>query len=150
MKKRYLLSLLFILALSDIALVNTSLFVGFHITNRCLVDIDYSIYTGNIEACIILWLVCAGIFSLYTFKSIQSFNTLYKRTVFSLLSYGLLFSGYLFYSNGNKFPVEFIAVLLPLVGMSFVLSRFTATAVSELVFNNMKSSNQEEVRTAHS
>ncbi|HEY0054476.1 MAG TPA: hypothetical protein VGB63_03890 [Pedobacter sp.] len=150
MKKRYLLSLLFILALSDIALVNTSLFVGFHITNRCLVDVDYSIYTGNIEACIFLWLVSAGIFSLYTYKSIQNFDTLYKRTIFSLVSYGLLFSGYLYYSSGNKFPIEFIAVLLPLIGMAFVLSRFTATAVSELVFNNVKSAKQEKVSTVQS
>ncbi len=150
MKKRYLLSLLFILALSDIALINTSLFVGFHITNRCLVDTNYSIYTNNIEACIILWLVSAAIFSLYTYKSIRSFDSLYKSTIFSLVSYGILFSGYLYYTNGFKFPVEFMAVLLPLVGMSFVLSRFTATAISELAFSNVKSSNQERITTAQS
>ncbi|MBC7916068.1 MAG: hypothetical protein H7Y07_18340 [Pyrinomonadaceae bacterium] len=138
MKKHYLLFiLLFTLAISDIFLLNISLFLGYYLTNKYLVDVNHLIYVNNIWSCTIIWLLCTGIVRLYRYTTMQNLHKIYKLTLRSLALYGVSFSGYVLYTNESTFPIEFLASLLPIVGMLFVLSRFTAKALRELLPNTV-------------
>lgn len=132
MKKLYLFILLFTLVLSDIALINISFFLGLHLTNKFMVDINPDLYRQNIWSCTIIWLISSGIFRLYTFKSLKTLKSLYFSTFGSTTLYAFLFAGFLVYTNQTTFPVELLATILPLAGMAFVLSRLTATAIEEV------------------
>lgn len=131
MKKRYLVFLLSILVLSDLALINASFYLGLHITNKMLVTIDPSIYFQNIWSCSIIWIISSAIFRLYTYNIIQNLKSFFIATAGSVIVFGGLFIGYLMYTHQTNFPVEIFASLFPLIGMSFILSRMTATAIIE-------------------
>lgn len=137
MKKRYLLFSLFILAISDIVLINISLFLGIHLTYKFLADVDPKLYHHNIWSGTIIWLLSTGIFKLYSYKTIQDLKKVYKSTIYSIALFGVLFIGYIFYTKQTMFPTEVFAALFPLLAMSFITSRMTATAIAEQFPLNM-------------
>ncbi|MEJ6980520.1 hypothetical protein WG906_08675 [Pedobacter sp. P351] len=132
MKKPLLFTLLFILALSDILLLNMSHFFGYLLTNKFLVDVDQTVYFGNIWGSNILWLICSAIFGMYTLQSFRQPGKIYRSTLRTICLYVGLFSAYLLL-NPSSFPIEFLASLVPLIGMSFISSRVTARALRQFL-----------------
>lgn len=148
MNRLYSTFLLFTLVLSDIVLINISLFLGYHVANKYMVDVDHSLYTQSIVSCTIIWLLSSAVSRLYTFETIQNVKNMYKSTLISMALLGLTFSGYVLYTNQATFPVEFLATFFPLVLMSFVLSRLTATAIEEQLAKYINNTSENEDRVS--
>lgn len=134
MKNRYLFLLKFILVASDIALINIAFFLSFHLTNKYLVDIHPAVYQENVWAGTVIWLLSTFVFKLYTNQTLRNIASLHKATLCSLALYAVALIPVMIDNNPVKaFPLEFFAMLLPILGMGFVTSRFTAVAIEELV-----------------
>lgn len=145
MKNRYLFLLKFILVASDIALINIAFFLSYHLTNKYLIDIHPAIYQENVWGCTVIWLISTFVFKLYTNGTLRDFPTLHKATLASLALYAVALIPFAIYNNPLKtFPVEFFAMLLPILGMAFVMSRFTAVAIEELVPQQDESVGEEK------
>jgi hypothetical protein len=145
MKKIYLFILIVILAISDIVLINSSLFLGFFVTNKYLVDVDQEVYQQNIWSGIIIWLISSAIFRLYTLRTIKSFSNIYKASIQSIALFSVLFSSYLSVLSAGSFPGIFLATLFTILALSFVLSRFTSKMLEELFPFKKRARTQDEV-----
>lgn len=142
MQTRYLYLLRFILALSDLVLVNLCFFVGFFLSNKFGTPIDESIYRQNILTCNLIWLLTTSLFRLYGEDTIQKIEFIYRATWKSIATHTFVFLLYLFFSNKADLPKSFILSFYGLLTTGFLLSRFTGTAFQDLLikkFNIRKS-----------
>gem|GEM_PF-3690468 len=115
----------FILAMSDLILINISFFLGFYLSakysNWSESDIQYRyLFFFNI-----FWLICGGIVKLYTVPVIYRFSLINKASFLGLGLYVfiiLIFSLLVFHNN---FPPNFFPSCCALTILAFSLSRFT-------------------------
>lgn len=130
MGTRYLYLLRFILAFSDLILVNLCLFVSFQITTK-ITGADEDVYRQNIIICNLIWMLSTGIFRLYSKDTIHSLLPIYRATWRSVALHAFLFLVYLFFSQNTSFPREFLAAFYTMLVLGFMLSRFTGTAIQD-------------------
>ena len=128
MQTRYLYVLRFILALSDLALINVCLFLGFYLSNKYFGAIDISIYRNNIFTSSIIWLLTTSIFRLYSEDTIHKLEHIYRATWKSLALHCFFFLSYLLSTDHTDYLRYFVLVFYSLLITGFLLSRFTGTA----------------------
>ncbi len=133
MVTRYLYLLRFILAISDLILLNICLFVGFHLANRYGVNVDLSVYQQNLVTCNLIWLLATSFYRLYSESTIFKIELIYRATWRSVTLHAFVFLVYLFFTNRTDFPREFLIAFYGLVTLGFTLSRFTGTAFQDLL-----------------
>ncbi|MBC7915379.1 MAG: undecaprenyl-phosphate glucose phosphotransferase [Pyrinomonadaceae bacterium] len=133
MQTRYLYLLRFILGLSDLILINICFFVGFHLTNKFGGQIDDNTYRQNILTCNLIWLLTTSIFRLYGEYTIQKLELIYRATWRSIALHAFVFLAYLFFSNKAELPKNFILSFYGFLATGFLLSRFTGTALQEIL-----------------
>lgn len=130
---RYLYLLRFILALSDIILINLSFLVGFYLSDKYGGSIlNAEIYTTNVLACNMIWISCSAIFRLYTDDTIRKLEHIYSSTWRSVALHAIFFLFYIFFSN-KEFSRDLMFSFYTLMVISFLLSRFTGTALEAIL-----------------
>lgn len=138
MQTRYFYLLRFTLALSDVFLVNICFFLAYYLSNKYGVAIDQSVYYENIVTCTIIWLLASSFFRLYAEPTVYKVESIYRATWKSVALHSLLFLSFIFLSTKADFPQHLVATFYLLVILSFLLSRFTGTALEDYLTSNFK------------
>src|SRR5260221_2147874 len=136
METRYFYLLRFTLAWTDLALVNTCFFLAYYLSNKYGVHISKDVYLHSVVICNLIWIICTGIFKLYTQHTIHNPESIYRATWKSLALQLTVFNGYLFLSNAIDFSKPFFISFYALLVVSFLLSRFTGTALQAILNKN--------------
>jgi putative colanic acid biosysnthesis UDP-glucose lipid carrier transferase len=136
METRYFYLLRFTLAWTDLVVVNLCFFLGYYLSNKYGIHIEKHIYQHSVSWCNLIWLICTGIFGLYTQQTVQKQEFIYKNTWKSAALHLCLFLVYLFFSDSLDFPKQFFVSFYALMVLAFLLSRFTGTALQTILTNN--------------
>ncbi len=136
MKTRYLYLLRFALAWSDIVLVNFSFFLGFYLSSKYGTPFGITIYKDNVLICNLVWIICTGVFGLYSECTVNRVESIYRATWRGIALHLALFLAYLFFSNQADFPKHFLVIFALLFMFGFLLSRFTGTALQTTLVKN--------------
>lgn len=137
MKKKHLFPL-FVLAFSDLMLVNCALILGLLLTNKLMVAINPALYYDNIFSCTLIWLFSSGIFKVYRYQTLQNYKRMYTATLKSAALFAVVFIGYLYLTRQESFPLEALAILLPVFALAFMLSRITAFSIKAQLPANIR------------
>lgn len=138
MQTRYFYLLRFTLALSDMFLVNICFFLAYYLSSKYGNFIEPAIYHENILTCSIIWLLSCSFFKLYSEQTVYKLESIYRATWKSIAVHGVLFLTFIFLSSNSGFPQHLIASFYLLLIFSFLLSRFTGTALEEYLTANFK------------
>jgi hypothetical protein len=143
MKSRQLLLLRICLALSDLILLNTCLFVGFQLSNKYGVQLHRTIYQDSVLAVNIIWFLAGFLFRLYDEYTVYILKDIYRAKWRSIVLHSVFFSFFLLLTVPSRFPLYFMLTFYGLVIVAFILSRFAAiTLKGTLRFNfNMRNAN---------
>ena len=136
METRYFYLLRFILAWTDLLLINFCFFLGFYFSSKYYGNIDTDFFRENVFTCNLLWLVCTGVFGLYSECTIHKLELVYKATWRSVVLHTFVFLTYLFFTSGTSFPKSFFTIFYSLTAFSFIVSRFTGTALQSMLNKN--------------
>jgi Undecaprenyl-phosphate glucose phosphotransferase len=136
METRYFYLLRLILAWTDLALVNLCLFLAYQLSNKNGISVDKHTYQHTAIICNLIWIVCTGVFKLYSENTIHKQEAIYRATWKSLALHMALFIAYLFFSNSIDFPKSYFISFYSFLILSFLLSRFTGTALQALFNKN--------------
>src|SRR6185437_11992857 len=136
MQTRYYYLLRFTLAWTDLALINVCFFIGFYVLARHGAGINLHLYQHYVIICNLIWVVCTGVFKLYNESTIHVVEAIYRATWKSLALHVCLFLAYLYLTNSIDFSKSFFIFFYSLVALSFLLSRFTGTALQALLNKN--------------
>ena len=136
METRYFYLLRFTLLWTDLALVNVSFFLAYYLSNKYSVPINKDVYLHSVIICNLIWIICTGIFKLYTENIVHKQEYIYRATWKSVALHIALFIAYLFFSNSVDFSKPFFVSFYALLIVSFLLSRFTGTATQALLNKN--------------
>lgn len=129
---RYLYLLRFILAFSDVVLINICFFIGFYLSDKYGSHIPENVYKNNILICNMIWLSCAAMLRLYSEDTIRKLEFIYRRTWRSVALHAVIFIFYLFFTNtdvSRNFMVSFYCLMVS----GFLVSRFTGTAIETIL-----------------
>jgi len=132
MQTRLSYMLRFFLASTDLVILNLCYYLAFYITIKYGQSVDREFYRNNVTVCNLIWIISTGIFSLYGEKTILKIKFVFRATWKSVGIQGLIFPAFLFLSHQAGFPKEFLIAFYVLLIFSFLLSRFTGTAVQTL------------------
>lgn len=136
METRYFYLLRFILAWTDIIIVNLCFFLGFYFASKYWETIDPYFYKENVVTCNLMWLVCTGVFGLYAECTIHKLESVYRATWRSAALHCFIFLAFLFFTSETNFPKSFIVIFYGLMTFSFILSRFTGTTLQAVLNKN--------------
>ncbi|HEY4326473.1 MAG TPA: undecaprenyl-phosphate glucose phosphotransferase, partial [Mucilaginibacter sp.] len=136
METRYFYLLRFTLAWTDLALVNACFFLAYYLSNKYGTPVDKGIYLHSVIICNLIWIICTGVCKLYTDQTIHKPEYIYRSTWKSLALHLVSFNAYLFFSNSVDFSRPFFISFYALLIVSFLLSRFTGTALQALLNKN--------------
>ena len=140
METRYLYLLRFTLALTDLVLVNACFFLAYYLADKYAVPMNENTYLHSVIVCNLIWIICTRIFRLYTGLTVHKSKSIYRATSKSLALHIALFITYLFFSNSIDFSKYFFVSFYELLIGSFMLSRFTGTALQTLLHKNFDAS----------
>jgi putative colanic acid biosysnthesis UDP-glucose lipid carrier transferase len=136
METRYFYLLRFTLAWTDLVLVNMCFFLSYYLSNKYGIAIEKHIYQHAAIICNLIWIICTGIFKLYTEHTVHKQEFIYRATWKCIALHLALFIAYLFFSNSVDFSKHFFISFYALLIVSFLLSRFTGTALQALLNKN--------------
>ncbi len=136
METRYYYLLRFTLAWTDLVVVNACFFLAYYLSDKYVVSMDKNIYLHSVVICNLIWIICTGVFKLYAEPTIHKPESLYRATWKSIALHMALFIAYLFFSNSIYFSKYIFLSFYVLLVVSFLLSRFTGTALQALVNKN--------------
>lgn len=141
METRYLYLLRFILALTDLLIVNISFYIAFYFVSPQ----DGTLIKNFLQyllVCNLLWLVCSSIFGVYADKIIQRVESIYRSTLRSFVLHSVLFVFYLTFSKEIGFSRQFLVIFYGSMSFGFLISRFAGTFLESVLkrhFNIRKS-----------
>ncbi|WP_285009739.1 undecaprenyl-phosphate glucose phosphotransferase [Pedobacter faecalis] len=138
MQTRYLYLLRYILAVTDLLMLNLVYFVAYYVTNLLGKDVWIELLKHYVVVCNLIWLFNATLFGLYTEYGARKLERIYRGTWRSVLMHFILFSLYLMFQKDAEFSRTFIVVFYILLGLSFILNRFIGTALQFLLINKYK------------
>ena len=138
MQTRYLYLLRFILVISDLIFLNVLFFVSTQISNKLGGYIDENIYRQNLSTCNLIWLVCTSLFGLYRVQTVLKLESIYRATWRSIALHCFLFFTYLIFTYHSGLPRHFLVIFYGSVCLGFLLSRFTGTALQNMINRNFE------------
>ncbi|RYY08310.1 MAG: exopolysaccharide biosynthesis polyprenyl glycosylphosphotransferase [Sphingobacteriaceae bacterium] len=153
MQTRYLYLLRFILATTDIILINVILWLSFYFSKQNELN-NFQHYTAIYN---IIWLFSTSMFGLYTEDTIQRSDFIYRATWKSIVLYFLLIVFYINFSKDIIFPRNLLIYYFVLLSIIFVFSRFIGTGIEIILKRHFKirrpvaiiGNNETGLRLAH-
>jgi putative colanic acid biosysnthesis UDP-glucose lipid carrier transferase len=139
MKTRYLYLLIFILAVSDLAIVNLA-YIG---TFSFLIEEDVrfrGIYQDGLLVSNLIWLVSSFVCKLYTEKTVRRIDFIYSTTLKSFLLHFALFACYSAFFKEKAISREFLLVMYVGLSLCLFISRFLGTFFENRLLRYFKAS----------
>jgi putative colanic acid biosynthesis UDP-glucose lipid carrier transferase len=135
MQTRYLYLLKYILAITDVIMLNLVYYLAYFFTNYLGKDVSFELLQHQIIICNLIWLFTASIFGLYTEYTSRRIERIYRATWKCTLSHFLLFSLFLLFENDQDFSRTLIFSFYMLLGLFFAFNRFIGTGIQFLLIN---------------
>jgi Undecaprenyl-phosphate glucose phosphotransferase len=139
MKTRYLYLLIFILAVSDLVIINLT-FLGAFIF---LVDKNVplrGIYLDGLIVSNLIWLVSSFVCKLYTEKTVRRIDFIYSTTLRSFLLHFALFACYSAFFKEKAISREFLLIMYVGLSLFLFISRFVGTLFENRLLQYFKAS----------
>lgn len=136
METRYFYILRFAVALSDIVLINLCFLLSFYLSKAYQINFDKETYKYHIIICTLIWIVCTGVYGMYSGQVIHKLESIYRATWRSIAMHIFLFLAYLFFSNQMHFPHYFLVTFYILMVFGFLFSRFIGTVLRSVFTKN--------------
>lgn len=139
MKTRYLYLLIFILAVSDLLIINLVYLSTFNF----LVDQDVQfrgIYQDGLLVSNLIWLVSSFVCKLYTEKTVRRIDFIYSKTLKSFLLHFAFFACYSAFFKEKAISREFLVVMYIGLSMCLFISRFLGTLFENRLLHYFKAS----------
>lgn len=134
MQTRYLYLLRFILFISDLVLLNICFLLAFHVTGKYgHLALSDSLYYSEAINFNLIWMVSSSIFGLYGMSTLSKLEAIFRATWKSVALHALFFVVLLFLNQQTAFPQIFLLILYTAITIGFILSRFTGTAVDQVL-----------------
>lgn len=138
MKKKELGILRFLLAFSDVALLNMCLFVGDYLSSKYgSQDHKISLYIHNVIPVNAIWFLCANFFRLYSEYTVYKLKDIYKATWRSIFLFAVIFQIYTLLTVQSIFPRDFIFSFYALIIIIFTISRISSFFFIKLLNLNL-------------
>lgn len=138
MQTRYLYLLRFVLAITDLLLINVCLFVAFHLSNKYANPLGFYLYRHYIIVSSLIWLLTTSVFRLYGEEIVFKLVNIYRATYKSVALHLFIFLVYITFTNQSDFHRYFIVAFYTLMMTGFLLSRFVGTALQGMLKRNFK------------
>jgi putative colanic acid biosysnthesis UDP-glucose lipid carrier transferase len=136
METRSLYVLRYVLALSDIILLNFCFYAAANLSDQY--DSTFtSEYRYDIVISNLLWVLCTFIYGLYFNGTIQKLEKVYRATWQSILLHLVLFLTFLFFCEQVHFPRRLIILFYTVTTFGFLISRFLGTLMMSLYSKNL-------------
>lgn len=129
---RYEYLLKFILAFTDIILVNIAFLGAFFHINGTLAHLRGDRYWDYFIICNLIWLFCVTVVGSYRQKNLLNLEQIYRTTYKSVLIHAVFFILYLTLTKDVRFSREFMLVFYCTMVAGFIFSRFLGT-VCEMI-----------------
>ncbi|MFC3198980.1 undecaprenyl-phosphate glucose phosphotransferase [Parapedobacter deserti] len=139
MQTRYSYLLKFVLAFSDLLILN-GVFVVASVTTDYFEFLDERlIYRYYLPIANLMWLLSAGVFRLYAQASVSDLDGIYRATYRTATLHAVLFSLYVYLADvGATHTVLFLTVFHFALAAMLVLSRFLGTYFQRVLIRNFK------------
>jgi hypothetical protein len=122
----------FILAASDLLLLNMCLFVGSYLYNKYGSKHDDLFYLTNVLPANALWIITTSVFRLYGEYTVHKVTDINKATWRSIITYLVIFQIYI-KLTAQGHPVQFIFTYLGLLVLFFMISRFSLSLLEQIL-----------------
>jgi putative colanic acid biosynthesis UDP-glucose lipid carrier transferase len=136
METRYFFLLRFTLALTDFLLFNICLFSAAYLSSEFWPAIDMHTYQRSFFISNLIWVICTGIFKIYTYQTVHKLESIYRATWKTILLHFLIFSVYLFGADNSAFNRTFFIILYAILIGAFLISRFIGTIFQIAITKN--------------
>jgi putative colanic acid biosynthesis UDP-glucose lipid carrier transferase len=136
METRYFYLLRINLAFTDFVLFNVCFFFAYYLSNKYGVPINRHVYQHSIIIFNLIWIICIGIFKLYSNQTIHRLEAIYRATGKSILLHIALIVYFLYFSDLVVFSKNFYISFYTLLIIAFLLSRFIGTIFQALLTKN--------------
>ncbi len=127
METRYQYVLRFVLAFSDIILINICFFLACYLLNNGQAGTAGTFYKQTAIVCSLLWLVSASIFNLYSEQVVKELKSIYTGSWQSIAMHAGLFTVYFIIINYRSLPVHFLLLFYLLGSLALFVSRCIGT-----------------------
>jgi hypothetical protein len=132
MKKKQLILLRFILAASDLLLLNMCLFVGCYLANKYGSHPNPQFYITNVLPANALWIITTSIFRLYGEYIVHKVADINKVTWRSIIAYLIIFQLYIQLTS-QGYPVQLSLVYFGLIVVFFLISRYSLSLFEHIL-----------------
>src|SRR5690606_20524268 len=139
MQTRYNFLLRFVLAISDLLILNV-VFVATSVAAKYFYFLDTRpILQYYLPVVNLLWLLSAGLFRLYTQATINELERIYRATWRTALLHAVLFSAYLYLADrGDTHTLFFLTTLYASLAVLLALSRLIGTYIQGLLVRHFR------------
>jgi putative colanic acid biosysnthesis UDP-glucose lipid carrier transferase len=139
MKTRYLYLLIFILAVSDLFIVNFVYLLTFNFLADGKAHLR-GIYTDGLVVSNLVWLVSSFLCKLYTEKTVRRIDYIYSTTLRSFLLHFACFACYIAFFKEKAISREFLLIMYGGLLLSLFVSRFVGTIFENRLLRYFKAS----------
>lgn len=120
------------LAISDLALLNLSFFVSFHLASKFGPSLNINLFYDNLLACNLIWLGLTFFFRLYSTSKTSTLESIYRGTWRSICLHALILISYVLVNGDLNVVASWLIAFYAMTISGFILSRFTATALEQV------------------
>ncbi|MFC6099786.1 undecaprenyl-phosphate glucose phosphotransferase [Olivibacter domesticus] len=139
MKTRYLYLLIFILAVSDLFIVNLVYLLTFNFLADGRAQLK-GIYMDGLVVSNLVWLVSSFLCKLYTEKTVRRIDYIYSTTLRSFLLHFACFACYIAFFKERAISREFLLIMYGGILLSLFVSRFVGTLFENRLLRYFKAS----------
>ncbi|WP_134091917.1 undecaprenyl-phosphate glucose phosphotransferase [Olivibacter sp. XZL3] len=138
MKTRYLYLLIFILAISDLLIVNSVYLLGFYYLSSNL-ELN-EIYLDGLIVSNLIWMVASFFCKLYTEKTVRRIDFIYSATLRSYLLHFALYACYIALFKEKAISREFLLTMYIGMALCLFVSRLFGTFFEAKLLRHFKAS----------
>lgn len=139
MKTRYLYLLIFILAVSDLLIINMVYLITFAYLVKDATSFN-GIYQDGLIVSNLVWLVSSFLCKLYTEKTVRRIDYIYSATFRSFMLHFALFACYTAFFKEKAISREFLLIMYLGMSLSLFVSRFVGTLFENRLLRYFKAS----------
>jgi len=137
MQTRYLYLLKYVLAVTDLVMLNIVYVAAYYVTGYLGKWVSPHLVQQYAVVCNLIWLFTALFFGLYSEFSTRKLERIYRGTWRAILTHFIFFTVYLLLERDSELSRTFILVFYIILTLAFALNRFLGTVMQFVVLNKL-------------